>query len=87
MFFLQDPGQERVINLSPRHAGAVVPVGPIADEVAESDILPKVIQAQLWAWRMVEQMKSSGCTGMVYVKSMYVQETASHQESCENWTP
>lgn len=47
MFFLQDPGQERVINLSPRHAGAVVPVGPIADEVAESDILPKVIQAQL----------------------------------------
>lgn len=47
MFFLQDPGRERVISLSPRHAGAVVPVGPIADEVAESDVLPNVIQAQL----------------------------------------
>ena len=43
---LQDPGKERVISLSPRHAGAVVPVGPIEGEVAESDVLPKVIQAQ-----------------------------------------
>ena len=43
----EDHGQERVISLSPRHAGAVVPVGPIADEVAESDVLPKVIQDNL----------------------------------------